>query len=389
MKAVILAAGEGRRLKPLTNLRPKPMIPIANRPLLEHVVTAVVEAGVTEIVLVVGYKRERIQSYFGDGEEWNVDISYAIQDKQLGTGHAILQAEEFVDDDFLALNGDRIIESAVVRALIERHEANGETLLAVTPTDRPTDYGVVELRGDRVTNIVEKPRWGRPRSELINAGVYCFEQSIFDEIRATDSGPGGESSIVTTIGRLIEDGGVRGIRSRGMWIDVSNLWDVLGVNSSALDQAESSVGTGFHRSSGAEIGDGVQIGDDCRVGHNATIGRGTAIGDNVTVGANAVVSNAVVLSDSIIDDGAVVRDCIVAGNSYVGPNVTVEGGTADLVVEEEYYEDVTLGGVVGDNARVGGGVYVEPGSIIGNSARVAGGATVTGRVPPHAEVRRG
>ena len=107
MKAVILAAGEGRRLDPLTNRRPKPMVPVRNQPLLEYVIEAVSAAGIDEIVLVVGYKRDRIQQHFGDGDDWGVTIEYVVQEKQLGTGHAVLQAEAVIDGDFLVLNGDR------------------------------------------------------------------------------------------------------------------------------------------------------------------------------------------------------------------------------------------------------------------------------------------
>ncbi|MFC6988742.1 sugar phosphate nucleotidyltransferase [Haloplanus sp. GCM10025708] len=119
MKAIIMAAGEGRRLEPLTNRRPKPMIPVGNQPVLEYVVEAVADAGIDDIVLVVGYKRDRIQTYFGDGNDWGVDVSYAVQEKQLGTGHAVLQAEPHVDGAFVVLNGDRIIEPGVVEQVID------------------------------------------------------------------------------------------------------------------------------------------------------------------------------------------------------------------------------------------------------------------------------
>ena len=112
--AVILAAGAGRRLEPLTNRRPKPMVPVANRPLLEHVIETVAAAGIDRIVLVVGYKQERIRNHFGDGDEWDVTIEYVEQSTQLGTGHAVLQAESIVDDPFIVLNGDRIVDVEAV-----------------------------------------------------------------------------------------------------------------------------------------------------------------------------------------------------------------------------------------------------------------------------------
>lgn len=389
MKAVILAAGEGRRLKPLTNLRPKPMIPIANQPLLEHVVQAVRDAGIDEIVLVVGYKRDRIQTYFGDGDDWGVEIEYAVQDKQLGTGHAILQAEELVKDDFLVLNGDRIIESDLVGRLVD--ESGEGVVMSVTRSDEPSEYGVVEVEGDRVVDITEKPPEYETKSDIINAGVYCFDGGIFDRIRGTETGEHGELAITRTLRRLVQDGGteVRSVRSKGMWIDVSYLWDVLSVNSNALDRVGGGTGDGTRIREGGHVSESAKLGRDCRVGENASVGRGTSIGDNVSIGANAVVSNSVVFPDSNVAEGAVLKDCVVAGNTYIGPNATVEGGQADVVVEGEYHEGVRFGGVVGDNSRVGGGAVLQSGSIVGNDSTVGTGALVSRRVPPATEVRRG
>ncbi|MFQ3295471.1 MAG: NDP-sugar pyrophosphorylase family protein, partial [Natrialbaceae archaeon] len=136
MKAVILAAGEGNRLEPLTANRPKPMIPVANKPVLEYVVEAVADAGIQEIVLVVGYERSRIQSHFGDGDDWDVAIEYAVQEKQLGTGHAALQARPHVDEPFLVLNGDRIIDpTAIERVTTACEGSDVEAIATVTSVD--------------------------------------------------------------------------------------------------------------------------------------------------------------------------------------------------------------------------------------------------------------
>jgi len=154
MKAVVLAVGEGRRLRPLTERRPKPMVPVANRPILEYVIEALSGAGVDGLVFIVGYKRKRIQTYFGDGDDWGVDIEYVVQEKQLGTGQTLLQAEGVTKDEFLVLNGDSVVDSGVVEGMT----AGKGTLVGVTQADEPSDYGVVELDGDRVTRIVEKAK---------------------------------------------------------------------------------------------------------------------------------------------------------------------------------------------------------------------------------------
>ncbi|WP_135820713.1 sugar phosphate nucleotidyltransferase [Halostella litorea] len=390
MKAVILAAGEGQRLEPLTNRRPKPMVPIANQPLLEYVIDAVSDAGIDEIVLVVGYKRERIQTYFGDGHRWGVDIEYAVQEKQLGTGHAVLQAEDRVEDEFLVLNGDRIITADLVEQLVETRAETGDTVMGLTRADEPSEYGVVTLDGERVVGVTEKPRAAAAPSDIVNAGVYAFDEAVFDAIRDIDAGPAGELALTSAIEALVDDrdGAVRGVRYRGLWVDVSYLWDVTDVTARVLDATDEPVQRGTTEP-GAHVADDVRTGSNTRIGANATVRRGTALGDNVTVGANAVLSNVVAFDDATIGDGAVLRDCVVAENATVGPNSTVPGGPADVIVDGTVYEDVDLGAVIGDNASAGAGVVFDEGTVIGDGTRIGDGVTVSGCVPPDTEVRRG
>lgn len=385
MKAVVLAAGEGRRLEPLTNRRPKPMLPIAGKPLLEYVLEAVVDAGIDEVVFVVGYARDRIQTYFGDGDEWGVDVEYVVQEKQLGTAHAIAQAEDAVGDSFVVLNGDRIIEPSAIESVCERLARDGGPVMTVTRSADPGAYGVVDLDGERVVAIEEKPR--DATSELINAGVYGFERSIFDAIRETPVDDDGERGITDTLAGFLDDGGVRAVRYGGLWEDVSHLWDVTRVTGRVLDR-DGSTRAGEVAAS-ADVADPVYVGGGTQVSSNATVGRGCSLGENVSVGANAVLSNAVVLADAVVEAGAVVRDAVVAENAHVGANATVVGGETDVLVDGDLYEDVRLGAVVGDNAAVGGGTTLAAGTVLGDGATVAPGCTVSGRVPSDTEVRRG
>jgi glucose-1-phosphate thymidylyltransferase len=386
VKAVVLAAGEGRRLEPLTNRRPKPMLPIAGQPLLEHVLEALVDAGIDDVVFVVGYKRDRIQTHFEDGDEWGVDLSYVVQEKQLGTAHAIAQAEDAVDERFLVLNGDRIIEPACVTAVCEALEREGGPVMTVTRSADPGAYGVVELDGERVVDIAEKPH--EARSELINAGVYGFDADVFDAIRETESTDEGERQVTDTLLRYVDDGGVPAVRYRGLWEDVSHLWDVTRVTGNVLDRVGGTRDGVVE--AGAHVADAAYVGDGTRVGTNATVRPRCSLGENVTVGANAVLSNAVVLQDAVVADGAVVRDAVVAENAFVGPNATVVGGDADVaVVDGTVYTDVPFGAAVGDNADVGGGATLQAGTIVGDDATLEPGCTVSGTIPSGTEVRRG
>ncbi|QLC34693.1 NTP transferase domain-containing protein [Halarchaeum sp. CBA1220] len=383
MTAVILAAGEGTRLRPLTESRPKAMLPVSNRPILEHVVEAVAEAGIDDLVLVVGYRRERIQSYFGDGDAWDVDIEYVVQEKQLGTGHALLRAEEHVEGAFVALNGDRIVEAEDVARVVETLEVNGETALGVARTSRPSDYGVVTLEGEAVVDIVEKPPRHATRSEVVNAGLYGFTPDIFEALRETETD--GELGVTDALERLVAEGAVAAVRLQGQWLDVSFLWGLLHVNAHVI---EASTADSARVADAASVVGDVALGADTRVRPGARVLTGTALGDNVDVGANAVVSNSVVLPDATIGDGAVVCDAVVGANAEVRANATVEGGDADVTVGDRVHEGVRLGAVVGDNTSVGGAATLAPGAVVGNRVDVETGSHVDGRIESDAVVRR-
>ena len=382
VSAVVLAAGEGSRLGPITNRRPKPMVPVANRPILEYVLEAIAAAGLERIVLVVGYRQERIRNHFGDGDDWGVDIEYVVQEKQLGTGHAVLQAEEAVDGEFLVLNGDRIVDASLIEDVHETLSDGEDAVVSVTRSRRSSAYGVVELDGNVLERIIEKPI--TPVStELINAGVYGFDESIFEQIRETPT-DAGELAITTTLNDLAANHPIRVVRYQGTWLDVSFLWDILTVNAAMVGKYDRT-----EVPETAAVAEDVTIGEDVRIGANTTIRGATSIGANATIEPNTVVSNAVVLPDAVVEAGAVVRDAVVAENARIGANTTIVGGDATLVVDGKVYEDVDFGGVIGDNATLGGGVTVEPGTVLGDGVTVAHGVTVDGRIESDAIVRRG
>ncbi|WP_435156991.1 sugar phosphate nucleotidyltransferase [Haladaptatus sp. DFWS20] len=391
MKAVILAAGAGSRLRPLTNRRPKPMLPVGNKPLLESVVEAVSTAGVTEIVLVVGYHRERIQNYFGDGNHWNVDITYAVQEKQLGTGDALLQAEPYIGSDCIVLNGDRYVEPRVVEDLIDERRQTGESCLAVTRVEMPNRFGVVELDGQTVTDIIEKPNPGITSSEQINAGVYAFGPEIFAAIRQTESR--GERALTTTLRTQSAIHPLRAVPYTGLWGDISYPWDLLWLNNYVIDQQRSTHESEPPQSArvapSAVVHDGVEIDEDVAVQPGAAVFRGTSLGENATVGANAVVEDAVVFPDATIEPGAVVRNCVVGANATIGANTTIEGGSTDITLGDEVHRDVTFGGVVGDNAHLKGSVTITPGTIVGEGVTADSGSILSGRIADNAFVQRG
>jgi glucose-1-phosphate thymidylyltransferase len=391
--AVVLAAGEGTRLRPLTRNRPKPMLPAANRPILEHVFDALVEAGVAELVVVVGYKRDRVQNHFGPTYR-DVPVTYVTQSKQLGSGHALLQAREAVEGPVLVLNGDRLIDASTISAVADRFAETDGPALSVVERRDTSRYGAVEVRDGYIEKLVEKPRESDYR--LINGGVYAFPETIFEEIDATELDEG-ELALTDTLERLIDTGQIGAVEVDGMWVDATYPWDLLAVADEVL--ARGRLREPAHRNrvwiddsarvhDEAVIQGPVVVSPDCEVGPDAVVGPNTALGENVTVGANAVVEGSVVDSDTRIDPGSTLLDTVTGQDVHLGANTVVPAGPADVQVGTTVFEDQRLGAVIADRARARGNVSFEPGALVGPNAELDVGVTVRGNVSEGAEVTR-
>ena len=392
--AVVLAAGEGTRLRPLTRNRPKPMLPAANRPILEHVLDALVDAGIEKLVLVVGYRRERVQNYVGPTYR-DVPVEYVVQEKQLGSGHALLQARSAVSEPLVVVNGDRLIEAASVQAVAERFERGDRAAaMAVIERDDPSRYGVVELDGDRVADLVEKPDTSDTR--LINAGIYAFGDSVFSEVEETPR-ESGELAITETITRLVDRREVTGVTIEGSWVDATYPWDLLSVASEVFERGETSEP---ERKPGVWIDDDaivhddatlqppVVVGPDCEISPGAVVGPNVALARNVTVGANATIDRAVVDEDSRIGPGATLVDAVFGQDVHFGAGSVIPGGPGDVRVGTRIHEDRALGAVLADRVRVGGAATFDPGTVVAANARIGPGCRVDGRISEGTEVGR-
>ncbi|WP_336337647.1 bifunctional sugar-1-phosphate nucleotidylyltransferase/acetyltransferase [Haloarcula brevis] len=391
--AVVLAAGEGTRLRPLTRNRPKPMLPAANRPILEHVFDALVEAGIEELVVVVGYKRDRVQDHFGPTYR-GVPVTYVSQTKQLGSGHALLQARSVVDDPLLVMNGDRLVDAATIEAVDASYAEAGHTSIAVLERQDTSRYGAVEVQDGDIVDIVEKPRHDDFR--LINGGVYAFGSDVFEAIDDTTR-HAGELALTDTIELLLESDRVRAVEVDGMWVDATYPWDLLTVAREVLARGrvvESArdeqvwVDTSARVHDEAVLQSPVVIGPDCEVGPDAVIGPDVALGRNVTVGANSVVQHTVLDADTRVDPSSTLVDTVTGQDVNLGVNTVVPGGPADVQVGTDVFEDQRLGAVIADRAAALGDVSFVSGSLVGPNARLATGVTVDGTVPEGAEVVR-
>ena len=402
--AVVLAGGEGRRLRPLTVHRPKPMLPAANRPILDHVLDTLTDLGVSELHLVVGYGRERVQSHVGPRHR-NTDVHYHVQGKQLGSGHALLQAADALDEPFLVLNGDQLVEPGIVADVISAADEGpgpedndtaadrADAVLAVVESEAASRYGAVELDGDRVTALLEGT--AGPDARLLNAGVYHLRPSIFEVLGETPL-EDGSISLPAALSTLIDDGTVRAARTEGAWIDATYPWDLLAVAAGVLELGwidEPARTEGVYVAESASVHEDatlvapVVVGRQCEVEAGAVLGPTVALGPGGTVEANAVCTNSIIDEGGRVGAGAVLRDAVLGQDVAVGANATVGGGRADVRIEDRIVEDCRLGAVLADRVDLGAGATVSPGRLVGPAATVGDGVVLQRDVPEGAEVR--
>ncbi|WP_336343414.1 sugar phosphate nucleotidyltransferase [Halalkalicoccus ordinarius] len=389
--AVVLAAGEGTRLRPLTRNRPKPMLPAANKPILSYVFDGLIEAGVTDITVVVGYKRSRVQDHFGPNYR-NVPLQYVVQDKQLGSGHALLAVEEEFDEPFLVVYGDQIIASSIIGDVLNAmNENDAAATLGVLDHNRVEHYGGVILDDGGVTDLVERPE--DEREYQLNAGVYGVKPAIFEAIRNAEPREG-EHSLIDALSWLVDsEETVAGTVTGGLWVDATYPWDLLEVSRDLClagvvgESREERIDDSANVHETAVIREPVVIGPDCEVGAGAVLGPYACLGENVTVESNAVVDDSVLDSDTRVGPNATVVDCVTGQGAHIGAAATVPGGPGDVRVGNRVFEDEQLGAVVADRAHVEGGVNFAPGTMIGSDATVYAGTTVRGTIADETVVR--
>ena len=391
--AVVLAAGEGVRLRPLTANRPKPMLPAGTRPILEHVLNALIDAGVDDIHLVVGYQANRVRSHFGPAYR-DVPITYHTQSNQLGSGHALLQARDGPTDSFLLVNGDQIIDHRIVDAVTNAH--SGTATMAVVEGPEAVDYGAVQLSGDEITELIEQPNTGEFR--LFNAGVYAFSQQIFETLDEL-SIDRGELPLTDAIQKLIADPEqtVAGVRTDHFWMDATHPWDLLALSRELLargwvDAPETDtnvyVQDSAHVHPDATLVGPVVVDSDAVIEAGAVVGPYAAIGASATVGSGAVLSDVVVDTDTTIGPNTTAIEFVAGQGCDIGAALTAGGGPADVVLNDQVYTDIDLGGVIADRVTLGGATTLEAGALVGPDATIGAGVVVRGKIDSKSEVVR-
>jgi glucose-1-phosphate thymidylyltransferase len=390
MKAVILAAGEGSRLWPFTYSKPKVMIPVANRPILEYVVRSLVSNGIDDIIIVVGYKKERIMTHFEDGRDFGARIDYAVQKKQLGTAHALLSASKKIKGDFLVLPGDNVIDSNVVEDLLSAGE--GPCAL-ITESEIPSKYGVVQIREGKVTDIMEKPE--EMVGNLISTGIYRLSSEAFTIVRSQSRK--GIHDLTSTMRELSTSSDVIALPTSGKWIDAVYPWDILKVNETVLrDVGERKsgkieknvaitgpvvIGDESLLRSGSYIHGPVVIGKGCEIGPGAVIYPSTSIGDNVRISANSIVEESVVMADATIGPGSHLSHCVIGEGTLLRSRFSASSAIATMEIEGEFHKVSGVGSFLGEDCLCEDGVVASPGSVIGAKSRVGALKVITGSIP--------
>ena len=354
MKAVIMAGGEGTRLRPLTSNVPKPMLPMVNRPMMEHIVGLLARHGFDDIVVTVAYLANHIRNYFEDGSEFGVQIRYAVEEEPLGTAGSVRNAASELDDTFLVISGDVLTDIDLGQVLKAHQQANATATIALTRVDNPLEFGIVITRPDgSIERFLEKPGWGEVFSDTINSGIYVLEPTVLDFI---DEGTSVDFSSDVFPTLLDKELLMHGHVAEGYWEDVGTPEAYLRAHRDVLSGKVSVDVPGFR------IREGVWLGEGADVDPEAIIEGPVVIGDNCKVDAGARLGSYVVLgSDVIVKHDAVIERSVVHDHTYLAPAVRLRGCSVGRACDLRHAARVEEGVVLGDECFVGEHAVINPG----------------------------
>ena len=325
MRAIVLVGGEATRMRPLSLRTPKQLMPVAHRPLIEHLLGQLARHGVTDVTLAMMRRNEAIRNALRDGAHLGLHIDYAYEEAPLGSGGAIASAAAGWREPFLVCNGD-IITDLDIGAMIDAHRASGAQLsISLHEVEDPSPFGVVALDGaGRITRFVEKPPRDQAPSRLINAGTWLFEPELLAEMDATRFNRV-EDELFPRLAAA--ERAICGFRSDGYWIDVGRPEALLRVNLDRTSE-EAALGDDVGVHEAARIERPVVIGAGSRIASGAVVSR-SLLWERVRVGSDAVVRDSVIASDAVIEDGAHVEHAVVGHGATVGAGSRLIGGTVD------------------------------------------------------------
>lgn len=393
MDAVILCAGKGTRLLPLTENRPKPMLPVGGKPILEYIINKV-ENLVDNIYLVVKYKKDMIIDYFRDHSK----ITFVEQGAIDGTGYALLSARNYLGDEFLVINGDIIFEDDLSGIL------SYENAMGLVEVENPENFGVVLLdREGNVVEIEEKPK--NPKSNLINGGVYKFQSDVLDILEDLEPSERGEVELTDAIKELIKERRIKGVKLKGYWNDIGRPWDLLDSNRHILKgikrEIKGDIGKNVVIEGNVIVEEGAVIKHNSVIEGPAVIKSGAVVGplayirpytvlmENTFVGNSSEIKNSIVMRGTKIPHLSYVGDSIIGENCNFGcntitANLRFDDKPVKVNIKGKVVESVRkLGVIMGDNVKTGVQVSFMPGVKVGSNSWIGPNLLVDRDVEPN------
>ena len=369
MKAVIMAGGKGTRLRPLSCGMPKPMVPIANRPMMEHIINLLKKHDLRKVVSTLFYLPETISNYFGDGREFGLDLSYRIEETPLGTAGSVRNAKDFLDETFLVISGDALTDIDLSAAIRFHREKGSMATIVLTRVENPLEYGVVITETDgKIRRFLEKPGWGEVFSDTVNTGIYILEPEIFNFF---NNGQAYDFSKELFPKLLAAGEPIYGYVADGYWSDIGNLdqyrqahYDLL-TGKINLEIPGKEVRPGIWLGEGAEIEDGAKVsgplllGDYARISRGSEVERYTIIGAHGRVQSGASVKRSILWNHVYVGEGSEIRGATLANRCHLKPRVAI-------------YE----GAVLGDGCAVGSRSIVGPGVKIWPNKQIESGSVL-------------
>ena len=365
-----MAGGAGSRLRPLTSNQPKPMISLANRPIMEHIVRLLKRHGFTDIVVTVQFLASLVRNYFGTGEDLGVTMSYATEESPLGTAGSVKNAQGALDETFVVISGDALTDIDLEKVVTFHQERGALATVVLSHQPNPLEYGIVITDEEsRIERFLEKPGWGQVFTDTVNTGIYVLEPEIFDYI------PEGEPYDFSkdVFPKLLQKGApLFGYVADGYWTDVGNVDAYRQAQQDALDGLVQIEMPGFEIADRVWVGEGAIIDPDARIEGPALIGEHVKLEPGATVREYCVVGN-----NSAIKSGAFLHRATVHDNAYIGPGTTLRGCVIGRNADIRSNARIEEGVVLGDECFVGKDTLIQPNVKIYPYKRVDAGAVIT------------
>jgi bifunctional UDP-N-acetylglucosamine pyrophosphorylase/glucosamine-1-phosphate N-acetyltransferase len=396
MKCIILAAGKGVRLLPITESRPKHILPVGGVPLIERIVESLRANNIQDIFIVVGYKKRAITEYLDDIIKHSTKIKYIEQDEPLGTADSLKLARDYVGkEDFMVIYGDLFIRPRTIERIIREYHKGKESIIGIKTSKKIGDYGIVITENDYIKGIIEKPTRKVKRTNSINTGIYILNKDVFDGIEETERSIRGEYELTSSLNIAVQ----HNVKIRAVsldeeeWMDIGYPWDLFDANERALNYIKHNIEGAVENNvsmigpvilekdakilSGSRIEGPVFVGRNSILGPNCYLRPYTSIGKNVRIGSSCEVKNSIIMDGtkiphlSYIGDSIIGTECNLGAGTITG-NVRMDNKTVKVRIKNNFIDTNLrkLGAIIGDNVKTSINVNFMPGVKVGSNALI-------------------